>query len=156
VLTGRREQASAGERCPSGDRRCSGDGGRRSSGDKRCSGSSFEDSATKTINIEDRGIELRRNRDAIEQQKIASGEKNGEEPMPREDRRWRGDGCHASATWAGRLGREKWIITLICGSVTMLGIVLTFIWGPKDWIYTCTRGGEYTKNPLKKYNNRKD
>jgi hypothetical protein len=36
----------------------------------------------------------------------------------------------------------------------MLGIALVFIWGPNAWIYTCTKGGEYTKNPLEKYNNR--
>jgi hypothetical protein len=37
----------------------------------------------------------------------------------------------------------------------VLWIALVFIWGPKDWIYTCTGGGEYTKNPLEKYNNGK-
>jgi hypothetical protein len=37
----------------------------------------------------------------------------------------------------------------------MLGIALVFIWGPKAQIYACTGGGEYTNNPLEKYNNRK-
>jgi hypothetical protein len=32
---------------------------------------------------------------------------------------------------------------------------LVFIWGSRAHIYTCTRGREYTKNILKKYNNRK-
>jgi hypothetical protein len=37
----------------------------------------------------------------------------------------------------------------------MLGIAPVFIWGSGAHIYKCTGGGEYTKNPLEKYNNRK-
>jgi hypothetical protein len=50
------------------------------------------------------------------------------------------------------VGREE---ILISGSDTMLWIILVFIWGSKDWIYTCTGGGEYVKIPQEKYNNRK-
>jgi hypothetical protein len=37
----------------------------------------------------------------------------------------------------------------------MLWIALVFIWGSRARIYVCTRWGEYTKNHLDQYNNKK-
>jgi hypothetical protein len=52
-------------------------------------------------------------------------------------------------------GEVKRTLTLKLALHTMLCIALVFIWKSKTRIYTCIRGGEYTKNPLEKYNNRK-